>query len=83
MQPPISDATYPGIIYTLKTPLTIIRSNSEHLLEVYDRLSDRQKLILLKAIQSQTILLEYLLDELAGQLALLDKKATLDTEVNE
>jgi hypothetical protein len=52
------------MIRTLKTPLSIIRSHSEHLLEAYDRLSAQQTLTLLKAIQSQTILLEHLLDEM-------------------
>ena len=82
MQPSISNATHPDMISALKMPLTIVRSHSEHLLEAFDRLSDRQMLILLKVIQSQTILLEYLLDETAGRLALLDEKTTIDVEIN-
>ncbi len=52
------------MIRTLKTPLAIIRSHNEHLLEAYERLSAPQMLTLFKAIQSQTILLEHLLDEM-------------------
>ena len=46
----------------LKASLTIIRTHSEHLLAAFDRLSDQEMITLLTAIQSQTILLEHLLD---------------------
>jgi K+-sensing histidine kinase KdpD len=52
------------LFHSFKTPLAIIRLHSEHLLEAQDRLSARQMSILLKDIQSQTILLEHLLDEM-------------------
>ena len=52
------------MIHNLKTPLAIIRAHSEHLLEAYDRLSTPQRAALLKAIQSQTILLEHLLNKM-------------------
>jgi len=47
-----------------KTSLALIRAHSEHLLAAYERLSAPQRVALLEAIQSQTILLEHLLDEL-------------------
>jgi hypothetical protein len=50
----------------LTAPLAIIRAHSEHLLAAYDRLSAPQRVTLLKAIQSQTILLEHLLDEMTA-----------------
>jgi len=62
------------MIHNLKTPLSIIRSHNKHLLEAYDKLSERQMLTLLKAIQAQTILLEHLLTEMAGYLARLDNQ---------
>ena len=54
------------MIRTFKTPLTIIRAHSEHLLAAYERLSPPQRVALLEAIQSQTILLEHLLDGLTN-----------------
>ena len=47
-----------------KAPLGIIRSYSDHLLEAYEQLSPQQRLLLIEAIQSQTRLLEYLLDDM-------------------
>ena len=57
-------SNYPTTISNLKTPLAIIRSHTEHLLAAQGSLSAPQALTLLKAIQLQTILLEYLLNEL-------------------
>ena len=48
-----------------KAPLGIIRSYSDHLLEAYEQLSPQQRLLLIEAIQSQTRLLEYLLDDIS------------------
>lgn len=64
MKPNLDTPNQAEVIHTLKPPLSIIRSHSEHLLEAYGRLSDQQMLTLLKAIQSQTIFLEHLLDEM-------------------
>ena len=65
MMKPIFDASNQAeTIHNLKTPLAIIRAHSEHLLAAYDRLSAPQRVALLKAIQSQTVLLEHLLDEM-------------------
>ena len=61
------------MIRNFKTPLALIRAHSEHMLVAYDRLSTSQRVALLEAIQSQTILLEHLLDELIN-LPQTDKK---------
>ncbi len=65
MKPNLDPPNQIEMIQILKMPLAIIRSHSEHLLEAYDKLSERQALTLLKAIQSQIILLEHLLTEMA------------------
>ncbi len=82
MKPSLDTPNQTEMIHTLKTPLAIIRSHNENLLEAYDRLSAPQMLTLLKAIQLQTILLEHLLDEMAGHLNRLDDKTTTDVEIN-
>jgi light-regulated signal transduction histidine kinase (bacteriophytochrome) len=64
MKPTLDAPNQDELIHKLKPPLAIIRSHSEHLLTAYDRLSAQQALTLLKAIQSQTIFLEHLLDEM-------------------
>ncbi len=61
MLPDYKPLNQTDLIHTLKTPLSIIRSHNEYFLEAYDKLSERQVLALLKAIQAQTILLEHLL----------------------
>jgi hypothetical protein len=82
MKPNLDMSNQDEMIRTLKTPLAIIRLYSEYLLEACDRLSTPQRNNLLKAVQSQTILLEHLLDEMAGHLARLDEK-TITDERNE
>ena len=64
MNPTFDTPEQTDMIRTCKTPLALIRAHSEHLLAAYDRLSAPQRVTLLKAIQSQAILLEHLLDEM-------------------
>jgi len=64
MNPTFDTPNQTDLIRNFKMPLAIIRSHSEHLLAAYERLSAPQVITLLKAIQSQTILLEHLLDEM-------------------
>ena len=64
MNPTFDTPNQTDLTRTIKAPLALIRAHSEHLLAAYDHLSASQRVALLKAIQSQTILLEHLLDEL-------------------
>jgi K+-sensing histidine kinase KdpD len=67
MKPTFDTPDQAETIHNLITPLAIIRAHSEHLLAAYDRLSPPQRVALLEAIQSQTILLEHLLDGLTNK----------------
>ena len=60
-------SNYNEAIQNLKSSLCIVLGHSEYLLDTYDRLSDEQVITMLKSIQTQTALLNYLLDELIKQ----------------
>jgi signal transduction histidine kinase len=53
-----------GVTHELKTPLSVIRLHSKNLLAYYDRLPEAQRVELLKAIQTQTQLLEQLIENI-------------------
>lgn len=60
-----------GVTHELKTPLSVIRLHAKNLLTYYDRLSGPNRAELLNSIQTQTGLLEQLIEDIL-QLSRLD-----------
>jgi signal transduction histidine kinase/FixJ family two-component response regulator len=60
-----------GVTHELKTPLAVIRLHAKNLLAYHDRLSRPNRVELLNAIQTQTSLLEQLIEDIL-QLSRLD-----------
>jgi signal transduction histidine kinase len=53
-----------GVTHELKTPLSVIRLHAKNLLTYYDRLSGPKRVQLLNAVQTQTDLLEQLIEDI-------------------